>query len=135
MGASRTVRAALAILTLAGALVVTATAMAHTCSPSADQPVDLGSTIKAHGEVDCNDSEPDDILHVKLWRVREYAFDDFWGQTDDPAPPVHSGFVYHAVVNTCQAGDPPDNFKTETRTTSIHSVSANAYSSGSNLNC
>jgi hypothetical protein len=129
-------RAALALMVLASALVVTVVAQAHSCSPSADPPVDIGNSVRAHGEIDCTSALADDVLTVKLWRRCTGCPDDFWGQTQDGFPPNQSGAVYSATVTACEAEDPPDDFKTETRgNSSLHGASADAISAGSNLNC
>jgi hypothetical protein len=134
MRSSRGIRAGLVVLMFTSGVVVAAVAQAHSCSPSADAPVDIGANVRAHGEIDCNGNEDADILTVKLWRRISFYPDDNWGQTQDGTP--DSSNIYSATVTACEVADPPDDFLTETRGNgSLHNVLADAISGSSNLDC
>lgn len=136
MLSQRALRLMLAATMLMGLLVVGSVAGAHSCVPSAGNPVDNGATISGHGEIDCTSAESGDVLTVKLWRVCTGCPDDFWVQSQDGFPPNEAGSVYSTTATGCEAADPPDDFKTETRgNSSLHSVAADNYSELNNLNC
>ena len=132
---SNAVHRALAMfLLLSFTIAISLAASAHTCNATANQPVDNGNTISATGDVFCNAEEGTDVLTVKLWRVEEFAPDDFWVQNQDGYPPSAGFGHYRSTATGCEAADPPDQFKTETRFNK-HGVSADAYSLMTNLDC
>jgi hypothetical protein len=128
-------RTTLSIAILASGLVLAVAASAHSCSPDADPPVDIGNYVRGHGEVDCTGNQPADVLTVRLWRRCTGCPDDQWGEAQDGYPPNLPGYVYSATVTACEAADPPDDFLTEVRTANMHGATADAISGGSNLDC
>jgi hypothetical protein len=124
-------RLLIALGLLASVVAIGGVAGAHSCSASANPPVDNGNTISGFGQIDCDAGLAGDVLTVKVWRRIDFAPDDFWVQVQDGFPANGAGFRYFGTATGCEAGDPPDDFLTEAvGNSSLHSLYASAINSG-----